>query len=260
MNDWTIFPGVGLLMLAIFSLAWHWGKTINNYSLVDAFWAFGIALSGIIFALLGNGDLPKRLAAGSLAAFWGIRLGYHLAKRIRKHHPTEDSRYQKLREVWRGREASAFFWFFQAQALSVLLLALPYFLIARDSSPWGLFETLGLTVALIGIAGEILSDHQLSQFVEHRTDPNAVCQTGLWRYSRHPNYFFEMVIWIGIYLFACGSAYGWATIHAPLIITFLLLKVTGIPPSEASSLKKKGDRYRAYQRTTSPFIPLPPRK
>ncbi len=118
---------------------------------------------------------------------------------------------------------------------------------------------LGLTIALIGICGEILSDHQLSTFVENRTDPNAICKTGLWRYSRHPNYFFEMVIWIGVYLFACGSAFGWATLHAPVIITYLLLKVTGIPPSEASSLKKKGDRYRQYQRTTSPFIPLPPK-
>ncbi|MEJ6723942.1 MAG: DUF1295 domain-containing protein [Akkermansiaceae bacterium] len=259
MNDWTIFLSVGLLIHALFFIGWLVGKKVTNYSLVDALWAFGIALSGILFALLGNGDEPKRIAAGALAAFWGIRLGYHLQKRIRKHHPTEDSRYQKLREIWQGRVHSAFFWFFQAQALSVLILALPYFLVSRDATPWGLFETIGLTIALIGICGEILSDHRLSTFVENRTDPNAICKTGLWRYSRHPNYFFEMVIWIGVYLFACGSAFGWATLHAPVIITYLLLKVTGIPPSEASSLKKKGDRYRQYQRTTSPFIPLPPK-
>ena len=245
---------------ALFAAGWAWARRINNYSIVDALWAFGIALSGITFSLLGNGDLPKRLVAGSLAAFWGIRLGTHLAKRIKSHHPTEDSRYQKLRQIWHGRESSAFFWFFQAQALSVLLLALPYYLIARDSTPWGHFETLGLIVALIGIGGEALADHQLSHFIKHSKDPLAVCRQGLWRYSRHPNYFFEMVIWIGIYLFACGSSYGWVTLFAPAIITYLLLKVTGIPPSEASSIKKRGAAYLDYQKSTSAFIPLPPKK
>jgi len=249
-----------LAISALFAAAWAWAKKINNYSIVDALWAFGIALTGITFSLLGKGDLPSRLIAGSLAAFWGLRLGTHLAKRIKSHYPTEDSRYQKLREVWRGRVPSAFFWFFQAQALSVLLLALPYFLIARDPAPWALLETIGLTVALIGIAGETLADHQLSSFIKRAQNPMAVCKAGLWRYSRHPNYFFEMVIWIGIYLIACGSAYGWTTFFAPAIITYLLLKVTGIPPSEASSIKKRGAAYLDYQKTTSPFIPLPPKK
>ncbi|MEN8847527.1 MAG: DUF1295 domain-containing protein [Akkermansiaceae bacterium] len=249
-----------LAISALFAAAWAWARRINNYSIVDALWAYGIALYGITFSLLGNGDLPKRLVAGSLAAFWGIRLGSHLAKRIKNHHPTEDSRYQKLREVWRGRESSAFFWFFQAQALSVLLLALPYFLVARDSNPWGILETIGLLIALIGITGEALADQQLSAFIKRAKNPMALCKAGLWRYSRHPNYFFEMVIWIGIYLFACGSSYGWATFFAPAIITYLLLEVTGIPPSEASSIKKRGAAYLDYQKTTSSFIPLPPKK
>jgi len=82
---------------------------------------------------------------------------------------------------------------------------------------------------------------------------------GLWRYSRHPNYFFESVFWLGIYLTACGAQYGWATFYAPLLITFLLIKITGIPVTEASALLRKGDAYREYQRTTSAFIPLPPK-
>ena len=249
-----------VLLSALFAAGCQWARRINNYSIVDALWAYGIALTGIIFSLFGNGDLSKRLVAGSLAAFWGIRLGTHLAKRIRKHHPTEDSRYQKLRHLWRGHEFTAFFYFFQAQAFSVLLLALPYYLIARDPTPWSYFETLGLIIALIGIGGEALADHQLSSFIKRSQNPKAVCNTGLWRYSRHPNYFFEMVIWIGIYLFACGSAYGWTTFFAPTLITFLLLKVTGIPPAEASSIKKRGAAYLDYQKSTSVFIPLPPRK
>jgi len=247
---------VGVSLSVIFALAWTWGRRIENYSLVDAFWAFGIAGAGIAFAVLGDGDLAKRCAAGGLAALWGFRLGWHLQKRIRKHHPEEDSRYQDLRESW---SAMGFFWFFQIQALSVLLLALPYFLVSRDGTGWSLWESLGLAIGLIGLLGEMTADRQMSAFKETNSDSKAVCKEGLWRYSRHPNYFFESVIWVGVYVFACGSAFGWATIHAPLIITFLLLKVTGIPPMEASAVKRKGDAYREYQRTTSAFIPLPPK-
>lgn len=255
-----IFGSVSALIIVIFIFGWRWGTKIKNYSIVDAMWAFGISLSGVSFAILGNGNASKRLAAGALATFWGIRLGYHLQRRIRNHHPNEDTRYLKLREVWKGRETSSFFWFYQAQAVSVLVLTIPYFLIARDSSPWGAFETIGLLVAFIGIAGEVLADNQLSSFISKSTDPKTVCKAGLWRYSRHPNYFFEMVIWIGVFLFACGSAYGWVSIYAPVIITYLLLTVTGIPPAEASSVKRRGDAYRHYQETTSAFIPLPPKQ
>lgn len=259
MNDLFLLAVVAALVILDFTVGWWFGTRIRNYSLVDALWAAWIGLAGVIYALFGTGDLPKRLAAGGLAAAWGFRLAYHLQKRIRRHHPEEDSRYQKLREIWQGRVPSAFFWFFQAQALSTLLLSLPYFLVARDASPWGHFETLGLTVALLGLGGEMLADHQMSRFKDKDDRSTSVCREGLWKYSRHPNYFFEMVIWIGIYLFACGSAWGWTTFFAPAVITFLLLKVTGIPPTEASAVKRKGEAYREYQRTTSAFIPLPPK-
>ena len=259
MNDWTLLLGVTITIHFVFFLGWIAACKLDNYSIVDALWAYGIVIAGFALIHSGEGDFHKRVLGFLITLIWGTRLGNHLLKRIRKHHPVEDVRYQKLREVWRGREASSFFWFFQAQALSVLVLALPFFFIGRDLSPWGIFETIGFAVAILGIFGESLADHQLAQFVSEAKDPKAVCQTGLWRYSRHPNYFFEMVIWIGIFLFACGSKYGWATIYAPAIITYLLLKVTGIPPAEASSIKRRGDAYRDYQRITSPFIPLPPR-
>ncbi|RYG56608.1 DUF1295 domain-containing protein, partial [bacterium] len=180
-------------------------------------------------------------------------------RRIRRSFPEEDSRYVKLREVWKGKEAFGFFWFFQAQALSVLLLALPFLMIGRDDSEWGAWNSVGLAVALIGLIGETLADHQMTVFKRKNHDSKLVCREGLWRYSRHPNYFFESVIWFGFYLFACGSDGGWATVHAPLIILYVVTRVTGIPPTEASALSRKGEAYREYQRTTSAFIPLPPR-
>lgn len=257
--------GIGL-MAVLFIVAWVWARKCDNYSLVDAVWAFGIGLTGCLWLVAGGGG-AKHWVAGGLLGLWSLRLGWHLQRRIRRAHPEEDARYAKLREVWTGRVASAFFWFFQAQAISVVLLALPFLLIAMDpDGAWSGWEAAGLAVALIGISGESLADSQMSRFKAGKPgkpgkpDSKAVCQEGLWRYSRHPNYFFEAVIWIGFYLYACGSDWGWATIHAPAAIIYLLLRVTGIPPTEAAAVLRKGDAYRRYQETTSPFIPWPPKR
>ncbi|RYD23695.1 MAG: DUF1295 domain-containing protein [Verrucomicrobiaceae bacterium] len=247
-------------MMLVFALAWAWAVKIDNYSLVDAVWAFGIGLTAVMWLSLGNGDAVKRCAAAVLITCWSLRLGSHLTHRIRKAHPDEDARYRKLRELWKGREKRMFFGFFQVQAASVVLLALPFLFIGRDASGFGVWEAAGAIISVLAISGEALADHQMNAFKKQGHDRKAVCDVGLWRYSRHPNYFFESLIWVGFYLFACGSAYGWMMVHAPLVILFLLLRVTGVPPSEASSLASKGDAYRAYQRRTSVFIPLPPRR
>lgn len=243
----------------IFAAAWAGCVRIKNFSPIDAFWALGIGLTSLFFLFSQNPN-PKQLTAAMLIGAWSARLGFHLVRRIAKHHPQEDSRYEKLREVWHGRENSAFFWFFQGQAFSVLILALPFYLIAADPDPtFGPLAITGALITFIGLIGETIADKQMAAFKSEDSDPKSVCRKGLWKYSRHPNYFFESVIWVGIFLFAAASPWGWATFYAPAIITFLLLKVTGIPPTEASSLKRKGEAYREYQRTTSAFIPLPPK-
>jgi len=251
---------IGLVAVyLIFAIGWAWARKIRFYSLVDALWAFSIGLTAIFWLWLGHSDVLKRLAAGILIAIWSIRLGSHLQGRLRKSFPKEDIRYTKLLNHWKNRESTMFFWFFQFQALSVLILAFPFLLVSWDTSPWSTWESIGLVIATAAICGEALADRQMKHFKHRNDDPMAVCREGLWRYSRHPNYFFESIIWLGIYLFTCGSHYGWATFHAPAIILFLLLRVTGIPPTEAASLARKGDAYRDYQRTTSAFIPLPPK-
>lgn len=254
--------GLGLLgMILLFCAAWMWARRCDNYSLVDAVWAFGIGLTGGFWLIVSGTGSVKHWVAGVLVVMWSLRLGWHLERRIRRAHPEEDARYTRLREVWTGRVASAFFWFFQAQAISVVLLALPFLLIAVDPDDgWSVWESVGLAVTLIGISGEGLADRQMSRFKAKKPDSKAVCQEGLWRYSRHPNYFFEAIIWIGFYVYACGSERGWATGYAPAMIIFLLLRVTGIPPTEAAAVLRKGDAYRRYQETTSPFIPWPPKR
>lgn len=259
MNPMLIIISALAANMILFAAAWAWCVKIKNFSPVDAFWAFCIGITSLFF-LLSLHPNPKQITAAILIGVWAARLGFHLAKRIAKHHPDEDSRYIKLREAWQGRENSAFFWFFQGQALSVFLLALPFYLIAADPDPtFNILSVIGALVTVIGLIGETIADKQMSAFKAEDPNPQSVCRKGLWNYSRHPNYFFESVIWTGFFLFAAGSPWGWWTIYAPAIITFLLLKVTGIPPTEASAVKRKGEAYREYQRTTSPFIPLPPK-
>lgn len=260
MSMWMVIAIAGVGIPLVFLLAWVWAVRIDNYSVVDSTWAFGIGLAACFWLAVGQGDPAVRLVAALAAGVWSLRLGVYLHRRIHRMHPQEDARYAKLREVWKGREKSAFLGFFQMQAASVLVLALPFLAVAGNASGWGWFESAGLVVIVLGLGGESLADRQMAAFKRENPDSKAVCRAGLWRYSRHPNYFFEALIWWGFYLFACGSPWGWATLHAPLIITWLLLRVTGITPTEAAAVARKGDAYREYQATTSAFIPWPPRE
>ena len=259
MTGLVSFIGVAAFTILFFVGGWWLGGVIRNYSIVDAMWSFAIGLAGGVYAIAGSGSSSKRFVAGLVAALWGFRLASYLVRRIARHHPQEDVRYQKLRDLWKDRVVASFFWFFLSQGVSVLFLSLPYFLIAQDNTSWSVFESIGLTIIVIGLSGEFMSDYQMVRFKKSGIRSGGVCQEGLWKYSRHPNYFFEMVFWVGLYVFACGSAWGWATLFAPVTITYLLLNVTGIPPTEALALQSKGEAYRLYQRTTSAFIPLPPK-
>lgn len=249
---------VGAAVVLVFVLAWAWAVRIDNYSIVDAVWAWAIGLAAVVWLVLGEGDAAKRVVAGVMIAFWSVRLGSHLSYRIARAHPEEDGRYRNLRNRWKGKERPMFFGFFGIQAFSVILLALPFYPVSIDADHFGIWEATGAALALASIGGEAIADRQKENFRKSH-DHHAVCDVGLWRHSRHPNYFFESLVWVGFYVFACGSANGWMTIHAPLMILFLLLRVTGVPSSEASSLASKGEAYRRYQRRTSVFIPLPVR-
>ena len=151
--------------------------------------------------------------------------------------------------------------FFQAQALLAIVLALPFFLAARRTDP-GIsgFEVAGLLIWVAGVAGESLADHQLARFKSDPANRGKTCRAGLWRYSRHPNYFFEWLHWWAYAALAVGSVFWWIPVAAPLVMLYFLLKVTGIPPTEAQALASRGDDYREYQRTTSAFIPWFPKK
>jgi steroid 5-alpha reductase family enzyme len=161
-----------------------------------------------------------------------------------------------LREKWKANPPKAFFWFFMAQAVLVWLLMLPVYLVAsRTEVGWHPLEVGGLLLWLGGLVGEGLADAQLTKFKRENRDPKAICTVGLWHYSRHPNYFFQSLLWWGLFLMALPAQWGWLALLAPLAMLHFLLNVTGIPLTEKLAVAKRGDVYREYQRTTRAFVP-----
>lgn len=257
---YSLLIGLGM-MVCFFSVVWYLSRALDNYSFVDIAWAYGLLfLLPLYFVMFQGAEFRKALIWG-MAAAWSLRLGTHLLIRIVRHHPEEDVRYQVLRKKWAGEQLGwKFYVFFQAQGLLILVLSVPMALSMRNPVPTLLpLEVVGLFVCLIGIAGEALADFQMQNFKSDKPNKGRVCNAGLWRYSRHPNYFFEFVAWMGFWLFACGSPWGWITIYAPVAILYFLLRVTGIPLTEKCSVESKGQAYRDYQRTTSAFVPWPPK-
>ena len=176
------------------------------------------------------------------------------------HHPMEDGRYQQLRHEWAARFAPKMFGFFQLQAASVVLLGVPFLLPVLDARVgWSPLEVAGIVLWCVAVGGESLADAQLAAFRRDPANRGRVCDAGLWRYSRHPNYFFEWLVWVAYFLFALSAPAGWLAIIGPAAILFLLLRVTGIPLTEEQSLRSKGDAYRRYQARTSAFVPWFPR-
>jgi steroid 5-alpha reductase family enzyme len=246
---------IGACLAAIgFALVWWVSTRVGNYGFLDVVWSLSIAVLAPVYALLGGGAAPRRCAFAVVGAAWSLRLGLYVLLRVLRLHPTEDSRYRTLRQRWGG--PLGFLVFFELQALIAVLFSLPFLLAAVNARPFpGVAERFGLALALCATAGEALADWQAQRFKRNPANRSAVVDVGLWRYSRHPNYFFESLVWWGFFIAALDSPYGWVTLVCPLLMLYILLNVTGIPLTEKHSLESRGDAYRRYQRLTSRFVP-----
>ncbi|MGQ4660888.1 DUF1295 domain-containing protein [Lysobacter sp. F6437] len=239
---------------AVLQLAgWAWQRRHRNAGIVDALWAFGIGIAALVIALSGDGaPLPRTLLA-ILAGGWGLRLGWHLWQRVRGE--PEDGRYAHLRGRWQqdGRKWLAFF---QLQALLVALFAVPFMAVARNpvSGVTG-WMVAGIAVWVVSVAGEAVADSQLARFRADPANRGRTCRSGLWRYSRHPNYFFEWLHWFTYVLLAVGSPWWWLAWAGPLVMFVFLRWISGIPYTEAQALRTRGDDYREYQRSTPMLFP-----
>ncbi|MFO1448577.1 MAG: DUF1295 domain-containing protein [Opitutaceae bacterium] len=244
-----------------FALLFLLARRINNYGIVDIAWSYAFGALAILYGVLANGLPLRRILMPALVVLWSLRLGTHLYKRVMGHHPEEDGRYREMRIRWAKNFTWEMFKFYQLQAVSLVILSLPFVLVCLNPTPAiHPLELAGLTLWFIALCGETVADAQLAAFKRRPENRGKVCDFGLWRYSRHPNYFFEWLIWVAYFVFACGSPWGWISLICPASMLYLLLRVTGIPMTEEQSVRSRGDAYRRYQATTSAFIPWFPRK
>lgn len=251
----------GLLLAAALMFAfWIVSLLIKNAGVVDIGWSLSLVLLASLYALKGNGFFLRSALIMLMVIVWGVRLSLLLVFRIIREKQ-EDRRYQKLREDWKPNVEGKFLALFEFEALLALVLSIPFLLIATNPMPelQGI-EILGVLIWFVGLSGEMIADEQLKKFKADPQNKGKTCAVGLWYYSRHPNYFFEWLMWVGYFIFALGSPWGWISFICPFIMYNFLINVTGVPLAEAQSLISRGEEYRRYQQTTSMFVPWPKKK
>ena len=253
----ALLLGFVLCCLA-FIAVWVQQLRTRNAGMVDPVWSWSMGAMGVLYAVVGTGHPELRLSVGLIAGAWGLRLGTHLY--LRNAGKPEDSRYRKLREEWGDQADRRMLQFFILQAVFALLLSLGMWTVAYQAQPPGPVQVLAAALlAVLAIGGEALADRQLEQFRSNPANQGRVCRTGLWSWSRHPNYFFECLHWPCYMLLAWNSPGAWLAWIPPVVMLWLLLKVSGIPMNEALTAARRPE-YAEYMRTTSAFIPFPPRK
>ncbi len=242
---------------ALFLFIWIIHLLIKNAAIVDVGWGIGFIVLGFIYIVLGEGFNLRNMLLLGMVMFWGLRIALFLVKRIiGEGH--EDRRYQKLRQEWGKYIPLKFLFFFEFQALLQVIVALPLLLVSINPSPGiSLVEILGFLIFGIGLWGETVADEQLRAFKANPSNKGKTCQVGFWKYSRHPNYFFEWVIWMGIFIYALPSPMGWISVISPALMYYLMMYVSGVPLAERQALVSRGEEYRKYQESTSMFFPMP---
>jgi steroid 5-alpha reductase family enzyme len=243
--------------------AWLIAILTGRSGWIDAIWSFATGAFGAAAAMipLANSQISMRqVLVAILALFWSLRLGLHIS--IRTARGGDDPRYKQLREEWGGSFKRRLFWFLQIQALAAFALALSIMLAAHNPAPGlGIADWTGFAVLIVAIVGETIADRQLSAFRSNPANKGKVCDVGLWGISRHPNYFFEWLGWLAYAIVAIDltGAYpwGWLAIAGPLLMYWLLVHASGIPPLEAHMLRSRGKAFRDYQRRVNPFWPGP---
>ncbi|MGH8482711.1 MAG: DUF1295 domain-containing protein [Nevskiaceae bacterium] len=258
MSAFATFLLTVLIAVSAKAGAWALQLRTRNAGLVDPIWAFTLGLIALAYAALGSAPAETRWALGLMGGAWGLRLGAHLW--ARNAGKPEDFRYAQFREQWGAAADRNLFWFFQFQNVFTLLLSASAFLTVayRDGNPPAAAFVLAIAVWIVAVAGEGLADRQMEAFRRDPMNQGRVCREGLWKYSRHPNYFFECVHWLAYVPLAWDMSWGWVTLAAPLVMASLLMKLSGVPLLEEQMLKRKPE-YADYVRTTSVLVPWPPR-
>lgn len=253
MTIYLIALGAVLLVAA---LAWVLSILINDVSFVDSLWSLFFLAIAIIFFVDASPESARSIIVLSLVAVWALRLSAHIT--IRNWGQPEDYRYREIRANNQpGFVVKSLYIVFGLQAVLAWIVAAPLQPAIASAASVGIIDMVAIALWLVGFAFESIGDYQLSRF---KADPNSkgrVLDTGLWRYTRHPNYFGEFCIWWAFWLFA-ASAGAWWTIFAPLLMSFLLLRVSGVAMLERT-ISDRRPEYAEYVRNTNAFFPGPVR-
>jgi steroid 5-alpha reductase family enzyme len=256
---WILFlvgwAAAAALLLALYLLQ----RRTGDATAVDAGWAASLVVIAVVYAILGPGRVEHRALIAVMAGLQYSRIALLVLRRVGHG---EDSRYRELRARWRRRnqEQLRFAVFYQAQAALAAVFSVPFLLVCFNRHH-GLepLEWAGAGLWLVAAALERTADRQLANFKSDPANKGKTMRSGLWRYSRHPNYFFQWLCWCAYALVALAAPWGWIGLYAPVLMLYLIVFVTGIPPSEEQALRSRGDDYRRYQRETSAFVPWIPR-
>src|SRR6202012_814342 len=210
LSDFVISFAAALVFgIVLMVVVWGICVRIHNWGLVDVAWSVGFAPIVIFFATFNHGWTERRWLIAGMVALWSLRLGAHVYFRVMGHHPQEDVRSAQLRRDWGKNVNAKMFWFFQLQAGLLPLLSVPFLMACLNSqAEFHVIEWIGLGLWLVALIGETVADWQLKRFRADPKNRGEVCQVGLWHYSRHPNYFFEWLMWLAFYAFALGSPLG----------------------------------------------------
>jgi steroid 5-alpha reductase family enzyme len=239
------------LMIAL----WLVSLRLRDASIVDPFWGLGFVIVGWTAALAGELS-GWGLVLALLTSAWGLRLSFHLARRNLGHG--EDFRYQSMRKRYPRFELTSLVIVFGLQGLLLWIVALPLQLAPAFEGSRDLLGVLGAAVWAVGLAFEVVGDAQLARFRADPANKGRVLDTGLWRYTRHPNYFGDACVWWGLWLVALAAGAPWWTVVGPIVMTVLLRRVSGVTLLERSLVQRRPG-YEEYVRRTSPFVPRPPR-
>ena len=249
-----LLSGVAIAVVAV--AVWVISVIRRDVSIVDSLWSLLFLLALLVYLASGDVAGPRAWLVAAMVAVWALRLSVYIT--VRNHGTPEDYRYQAIR-----RRNEPHFWLkslfivFLLQGFLAWVICLPALAAVSGQTAPGPLDWLGLALWLIGMYFEVVGDWQLARFRRSGREPDAVLDTGLWRYTRHPNYFGEATLWWGIYLLAL-SAGAWWTLFAPLLMTFLLLRVSGVALLE-KDIAERRPAYRDYIRRTNAFFPGRPR-
>lgn len=256
LSFWVSFFCIGIFVA---TAAYLIARKVKLMAIVDTIWTAGLGISALVYHTVLGLESIRSWAVLLVIFLWSFRLSFHLYRdRVFSGH--DDPRYKALAEHWGARSARNFYFLFLAQIIFIALFLFPVSIAMQNPQPlWAWTDTLAVLIGISAMLGEWIADRQLANFRANPKNKGGVCKDRLWRYSRHPNYFFEWLHWFAYPAFSMGSSLVGFALVGPIAMFIFLRFLTGVPYAEMSSLKSRGEAYRQYQSSTNAFFPWIPR-